>query len=302
MLHSKLIGQKIADARKKKQLSQAELAQKISISPQAVGKWERGESMPDILTLNKLAELFDRDLNYFSDKELAATENSQDEAHSIKAVRNLKPNVSKKFFEWNWDMSQGNWMDADFSGLKNLRDKFISSNLRNCKFINSDLSSLLLSKNNIENCDFSNSNFRNTKLQSSNISKSQFVETDLTDSHWQKCNIEDCDFNDSDFSGTELIELNFENNKIYQAKWKFSTFKKSNLSELTFSGLLEDCHFEHCSFYRVKFENARIINTFFKYNERFKKVEFINCQIDRISYAFLKNNQANLEGVEILED
>jgi len=65
MLNSKSIGNKIAEARKKINLSQAELAQQVSISPQAVGKWERGESMPDITSLNRLAEIFGVDLNFF---------------------------------------------------------------------------------------------------------------------------------------------------------------------------------------------------------------------------------------------
>lgn len=39
MLNSKTIGNKISTARKKTNLSQAELAQQVSISSQAVGKW-----------------------------------------------------------------------------------------------------------------------------------------------------------------------------------------------------------------------------------------------------------------------
>ena len=72
MPNSKSIGNKIAEARKKINLSQATLAQQIAISPQAVGKWERGESLPDIVTLNKLAALLGVDLNYFSDTFLSA--------------------------------------------------------------------------------------------------------------------------------------------------------------------------------------------------------------------------------------
>ena len=67
LLNSNSIGNKIATARKKSNLSQAELAQQISISSQAVGKWERGESMPDITTLNRLAEILSVELNYFSE-------------------------------------------------------------------------------------------------------------------------------------------------------------------------------------------------------------------------------------------
>jgi transcriptional regulator with XRE-family HTH domain len=65
MLNAKSIGNKIAEVRKKNGLSQAELAQQVSISAQAVGKWERGESMPDITTLNRVAAIFGVDLNYF---------------------------------------------------------------------------------------------------------------------------------------------------------------------------------------------------------------------------------------------
>lgn len=67
MLSTQKIGNKIAEARKKMNISQAQLAQRLFISPQAVGKWERGESMPDITTFNALAEILNVDLNYFSE-------------------------------------------------------------------------------------------------------------------------------------------------------------------------------------------------------------------------------------------
>lgn len=67
-MDAKMIGNKIAGARKKINMSQAGLARHVFVSPQAVGKWERGESMPDIITLNQLAKILDVDLNYFSDR------------------------------------------------------------------------------------------------------------------------------------------------------------------------------------------------------------------------------------------
>jgi uncharacterized protein YjbI with pentapeptide repeats len=42
-MEAKLIGSKITEARKKLNVSQAQLAQHLFISPQAVGKWERGD-------------------------------------------------------------------------------------------------------------------------------------------------------------------------------------------------------------------------------------------------------------------
>lgn len=135
MLNSNSIGNKIAKARKNINLSQAELAQQVSISPQAVGKWERGESMPDIITLDRLAAIFGVDLNYFSDNfpsgENAATNAGQ---FDQPAVETAAPKPRKKF-DWNWDMSQGNWVDADFSGLKNLKEKFSASNMKDRKSV-----------------------------------------------------------------------------------------------------------------------------------------------------------------------
>lgn len=57
-MDTRIIGGKIAQARKKVNMSQAQLAQLLFVSPQAVGKWERGESIPDIITFNRLAETF----------------------------------------------------------------------------------------------------------------------------------------------------------------------------------------------------------------------------------------------------
>lgn len=52
------IGINIALQRKRAGLTQLGLAEKLNYSDKAVSKWERGESMPDVLTLVQLAELF----------------------------------------------------------------------------------------------------------------------------------------------------------------------------------------------------------------------------------------------------
>ena len=52
------LGANIANFRKHNGLTQAGLAEKLNYSDKAVSKWERGESMPDVLTLVQLAELF----------------------------------------------------------------------------------------------------------------------------------------------------------------------------------------------------------------------------------------------------
>ena len=52
------IGANIAAHRKNAGLTQAGLAEKLNYSDKAVSKWERGESIPDVLTLMVLAEQF----------------------------------------------------------------------------------------------------------------------------------------------------------------------------------------------------------------------------------------------------
>lgn len=52
-------GELIAQARKEKELTQKELAEKLHVSTQAVSKWENGRSCPDIALLEPLAEALD---------------------------------------------------------------------------------------------------------------------------------------------------------------------------------------------------------------------------------------------------
>ena len=53
----KQIGANIASYRKRLGLTQAGLAEKLNYSDKAVSKWERAESVPDVLTLAALAEV-----------------------------------------------------------------------------------------------------------------------------------------------------------------------------------------------------------------------------------------------------
>ena len=57
------IGANIAAYRKRAGLTQAGLAENLNYSDKAVSKWERGESVPDVLTLMQLAAQFDITVN-----------------------------------------------------------------------------------------------------------------------------------------------------------------------------------------------------------------------------------------------
>lgn len=292
MLSTKMIGERITEARKKSSVSQAGLAEMLFISPQAVGKWERGESMPDILTLNRLAEILGVDLNYFS-------ENFQSVKEEKTEPQQLLPEKPVKEKKLNWNMSKGNWVDADFSGLKNLNEKFSTSHLKNCKFIGSDLSGIQLSDNHVLGCDFSESDLSNSQIKNSHMTKDLFKQCLLNGTEFSGSYVSGCDFSEADFSEAVFKSGGFEKNKLEQATWKQTSFHGMYLSDLVFEGTITDCYFENCAFKRITFENAVLTNTFFK-NKSLKQVKFVNCKADRMTYEFLKNGKADLSGIELI--
>jgi uncharacterized protein YjbI with pentapeptide repeats len=299
MVNFKMIGNKIAEARKKVNISQAQLAQRLFISSQAVGKWERGESMPDIITFNRLAEILGVDLNYFSEGLFPASSELTPGESSEKHTNDLSSSNQKK--NRSWDMSRGNWMDADFSGLKNLHEKFSSSNMLRCKFVGSDMSGLLLKSNNVLTCDFSGSNFSRSQIQNSNLSNNLFKDCSMKETEFSQTYITDCDFTGADFTRVIIKSGGFGKNTIVDSVWKCTSFIDSHVADVIFTGTIQDCSFENCSFTKLIFKNATILNTFFK-NKSLKRIQFIDCQADRITYEFLKNGKANLTGITLIPD
>lgn len=67
-------GQKIAELRKRAQMTQTELGEQLNVTSQAVSKWENGLSEPDLETINKICSLFNVSANEFFGTEPAAAE------------------------------------------------------------------------------------------------------------------------------------------------------------------------------------------------------------------------------------
>jgi uncharacterized protein YjbI with pentapeptide repeats len=300
MLKSNMIGNKIIEARKKINISQAQLAERLFISPQAVGKWERGESMPDIITFNSLAEILGVDLNYFSENFQPATKELTPVESLTKPTTELPLGEQKKTL--SWDMSRENLVDTDFSGLKNLHEKFSYSNMQRCQFVGSDMSGLLLKSNNVDGCDFSNSSFSNSHIQNSNLVNNQFKNCSLKETEFSRSYIESCDFSSADFTGVEFKSGGFGNNTIANVVWDRTSFNAMHIADIIFEGTLENCFFENCAFTGVKFQNATLLNTFFKNNKKLNRVQFIDCKVDKLTYAFLKNGKSDLSGVTLLPE
>ena len=67
-----MISANIISLRKKKGLSQEALAERIGVSRQTVAKWESGESAPDVVHCDAMAEVFDVTLDALVHEDLEA--------------------------------------------------------------------------------------------------------------------------------------------------------------------------------------------------------------------------------------
>ena len=63
-MDNKKIGVTIALLRNNKNMTQADLGERIGVSFQAVSKWERGETLPDISLLPTLADILETTIDY----------------------------------------------------------------------------------------------------------------------------------------------------------------------------------------------------------------------------------------------
>ena len=95
----KQLGANIAAYRKSHGLTQAGLAEKLNYSDKAVSKWERAESVPDVLTLVQLAELFDvtvNDLVVDPDEIPEQTDNKMERVMSAAVEKTMKRKATKR--------------------------------------------------------------------------------------------------------------------------------------------------------------------------------------------------------------
>ncbi len=64
-----MLGDKIAQLRKMKNLTQVDLSKILNVSPQAVSKWEKNVSQPNFDVLTQIAEYFNVSLDYFREED-----------------------------------------------------------------------------------------------------------------------------------------------------------------------------------------------------------------------------------------
>lgn len=112
------MGYKISELRKKKGLTQSELSSLMGVSPQAVSKWESGNSYPDISVLVMLAKELETTTDYLLGKEdspeiiLSKEENRKSIEDIIVKIRiidegdKISMNLPLAFIQMGLDMSK----------------------------------------------------------------------------------------------------------------------------------------------------------------------------------------------------
>ena len=81
-----IIADNIASLRKKNGMTQADLAERLCYSDKAISKWERGESIPDVIILKAVADTFSVTIDYL------LTPHDGDEAPSAAEKKEKKKN------------------------------------------------------------------------------------------------------------------------------------------------------------------------------------------------------------------
>lgn len=136
------VGNKIAELRKKNNLTQFELADKLGISFQAVSNWERGNSMPDISKLPELAGIFNTSVDEIVCKSNSALSDLADgrglsiKNYTTAEIEEIGSVMKPQQIEETIDGSMSFDVDAirallpylDDSYIDSLADRFINNN------------------------------------------------------------------------------------------------------------------------------------------------------------------------------
>ena len=104
------IGQKIKTGRLSRNMTQADLAKALGVSPSAIGMWEQDRREPDFDTLEALADVFNVPMSYF------VTEDGE---------RFSADDITKKDFERLEALHQNPRLGLLFDRVKDLDDEDI---------------------------------------------------------------------------------------------------------------------------------------------------------------------------------
>lgn len=311
-MDSNLIGDKIATARKKVNLSQAQLAEQLFISPQAVGKWERGESIPDIVTMNKLAKILGVDLNYFSELPSsppdAVLPKKQEEHEGLQSPA-VSTETSAQERALLTNFSGSDLAQTDFAGVSAPNRKFIGSDLHGADFTGADLSGSVFTGSNVREAKFNGTNltdchFSALDLSNTSFNKSILVRTQFTASDLSGATFSNTTLTDVKLTATDLTKTLFESCTFSGVDFKSSDMSGVCLDRQTFIGVkFDNASLKGASFKGATLKNVSFRPTFALTNRYYKSLQTINFEgaiMDKLTYAALKGVGVDLGKVTVV--
>lgn len=79
-----MIAEKIRNARKEKEYTQEEVAENLKVSRQTISNWENGKSLPDIISVIRMSELYDVSLDELLKGDKALIEKIEKDIMTVK--------------------------------------------------------------------------------------------------------------------------------------------------------------------------------------------------------------------------
>ena len=93
-----MYAERIRELRQRAGLSQQELGKHLGVSAVAVGKWERGQTQPDIPSLTRMADLFGTTLDDLCDRSVPPSVQGMPNIEVMtRAFRQLTPEEQEKY-------------------------------------------------------------------------------------------------------------------------------------------------------------------------------------------------------------
>lgn len=93
------IGERIAQLRKQRNLSQGDLAKAMDVSRQAVSKWENDLSSPDTIKLIQLADVLDTQVEYLATGRMMECEEAPIVLNMVKTEEKIVEKIVEKVVE-----------------------------------------------------------------------------------------------------------------------------------------------------------------------------------------------------------
>ncbi|MEA4824749.1 MAG: helix-turn-helix transcriptional regulator [Clostridiaceae bacterium] len=118
MINKIHFGKRIAAHRKELHLSQAELSEELSVTSQAVSKWECGTALPDLDLLLELSHMYGVTINQLlEDSDIVAT--LADRKYEYDGIAYFVPRVEAEHNkQWVEGIVNGDWIARNFSSSK----------------------------------------------------------------------------------------------------------------------------------------------------------------------------------------